>query len=92
MLTPIYIKMDAPELLLLSEGVCRQLGVISDVQISGLSQQDQTVSGDSCTVPTVRVHLIQDIRLLPDECVTMQVKLKGALDAIGTQPFLITTN
>ena len=41
MLTPIYIKMDAPELLLLSEGVCRQLGIISyhpDVQISGLSQ------------------------------------------------------
>ena len=33
--TPIYIKMDAPDELLLSEGVCRQLGIISyhsDVQ------------------------------------------------------------
>ena len=29
MRTPIYIKMDAPEPLLLSEGVCRQLGLIS---------------------------------------------------------------
>ena len=29
MRTPIYIKMDAHEQLLLSEGVCRQLGVIS---------------------------------------------------------------
>ena len=29
MRTPIYIKMDAPEPLLLSEGVCRQLGVLS---------------------------------------------------------------
>ena len=27
--TPVYIKMDAPDPLLLSEGVCRQLGVVS---------------------------------------------------------------
>ena len=27
--TPIYIKMDAHDQLLLSEGVCRQLGIIS---------------------------------------------------------------
>ena len=29
MRTPIYIKMDAPEPLLLLEGVCRQLGILS---------------------------------------------------------------
>jgi len=29
MRTPIYIKMDAHDQLLLSEGVCRQLGIIS---------------------------------------------------------------
>ena len=28
MVTPIYIKMDAPDQLLLSEGVCRQLGIV----------------------------------------------------------------
>ena len=28
MRTPIYIKMDAHDQLLLSEGVCRQLGII----------------------------------------------------------------
>ena len=28
MVTPIYVKMDAPDPLLLSEGVCRQLGVV----------------------------------------------------------------
>ena len=27
--TPVYVKMDAHEQLLLSEGVCRQLGIIS---------------------------------------------------------------
>ena len=29
MCTPIYIKMDAADQLLLSEGVCRQLGVVT---------------------------------------------------------------
>ena len=29
MCTPVYVKMDAPESLLLSEGVCRQLGKVS---------------------------------------------------------------
>lgn len=29
MRTPIYIKMDTPEQLLLSEGVCRQQGIVS---------------------------------------------------------------
>ena len=28
MVTPIYVKMDAPDPLLLSEGVCRQLGIV----------------------------------------------------------------
>ena len=27
--TPVYVKMDAPDSLLLSEGVCRQLGIVS---------------------------------------------------------------
>ena len=29
MRTPIYVKMDAPEQLLLSDGVCCQLGIIT---------------------------------------------------------------
>ena len=28
MVTPIYVKMDAPDRSLLSEGVCRQLGIV----------------------------------------------------------------
>ena len=29
MRTPVYIKMDAADQLLLSEGVCRQLGIVT---------------------------------------------------------------
>ena len=74
MKTPIYIKVDAAESLLLSKGVCRQLGIISyhlNVQDGASTKQDQSVTENSCTVLTVRVCLIQDIRLLPDECVTI---------------------
>ena len=45
-----------------------------------------------CTVPMVRVCLIQDVRLLPDECVMTQVKLEKALDVThvsNTQPSLL---
>ena len=40
--TPVYIKLDAPEQLLLSEGVCQQLGIISyhpDIPISQKASQ-----------------------------------------------------
>ena len=77
---PIYIKLDALELLLLSEGVCRHLGIISyhsNVQISGLVQQDQAETDNSCTVPTIRVHIVQDLWLLSDECVTTQKEKWG---------------
>ncbi|XP_065917442.1 uncharacterized protein [Dysidea avara] len=92
MKTPIYIKMDAPESLLLSEGMCRKLGIISyhpNVQDGGSTKQDQSITENSCTVPTVRVRLIHDIHLLPDECVTAQVKLEGEVDMADEQPFLI---
>ena len=45
--TPVYIKMDTEEPLLLSEGVCRQLGIIQyhpDVQAHSLKDRRQAVS------------------------------------------------
>lgn len=70
MKTPVYIKMDAPESLLLSEGVCRQLDIItyhSEVQGGGsIKNKHEQSSGDKCcTVPTVRVRLVQDVRGAP---------------------------
>ena len=44
--TPVYIKMDAEEPLLLSEGVCRQLGIIQyhpDVEVHSLKERRKAV-------------------------------------------------
>ena len=38
MVTPIYMKMNAPDPLLLSDGVCRQLGVSTTMTMSALYQ------------------------------------------------------
>jgi len=68
MKTSIYVKMDAPEPLLLSESVCRQLGVIRyhpDVKPGNEMEKSNQVS--DCKVPMVRVKLVQDIRLLPNQ-------------------------
>ena len=75
--TPVYIKMDAREQLLLSEGVCRQLGIITyhpdvaprkTVRFAGVHQQ--STPQESARVPTVRVKLVQCTRILPNQCVS----------------------
>ena len=84
MITPIYVKMDAPEELLLSEGVCRQLSIISyhpEVQTSATAKPTTSSKGEQnegqCTVSTVRMCLVQDVRLKPDECVPIQAQMDG---------------
>ena len=80
MKTPVYVKMDAPEELLLSEGVCRQLNIISyhpEVQKSTSAKPTKTLdreNKDECAVPTVRIRLVRDVRLTPNEYVTAQVQ------------------
>ena len=79
MKTPVYVKMDAPEQLLLSEGVFRQLGIITyhtevqpieRVKADKPTQIRKTAKEDGCVVPTVRVCLVKDVRILPNECLT----------------------
>ena len=83
MKTPVYVKMDAPEELLLSEGVCRQLNIISyhpEVQKSTSAKPTKTLdreNEDECAVPTVRIRLVQDVRLTPNDYVTAQVQFDG---------------
>ena len=92
MKTPVYIKMDAPESLLLSEGVCRQLDIITyhrEVQ-EGKNKHEQLPK--CCTVPTVRVQLKQDVRVLPNECITTQVRLESKAAMMKQQPFLVETD
>ncbi len=100
MKTPVYVKMDAHEPLLLSEGVCRQMGIISyhpEVQPRGLSisgspgpvpeEQNAQTSSPKCQVPTVRIQLVQSIKLPPKQTVMVDVKLSD--DVTGNGPLLV---
>ncbi len=67
MCTPVYIKISAKEDLLLSEGVCQQLAMISYhpsiARQKGKTSQNKSVTSASeegdATISTVRVCLIQ---------------------------------
>ena len=65
MTTDIYVKMDASESLLLSEGVCRQLGIVEYHPDVVASQPLPPRVDASVTVPDVRVRLLQSVKLLP---------------------------
>jgi len=87
MKTPVYLKMDAHDQLLLSEGVCRQLGIISyhpEVQAwrggrkQSPSAQKEGAKDKEAKVPTVRVKLLQCVQLLPYQAVVAQVQLDSS--------------
>ena len=65
MTTDIYVKMDASESLLLSEGVCRQLGIVEYHPDVIAFQSLPPRVDESVTVPDVRVRLLQSVKLLP---------------------------
>ena len=72
-ITPVYVKMDAHDQLLLSEGVCRQLEIVKyhpDVQVL-----NSTEKGES---PPVRVQLIHSVLLQPYQSAVVPVKAVGA--------------
>ena len=86
MSTPIYVKMDAHEQLLLSEGVCRQLGIITyhpEVQSlppTKLVECSPSVSKDSgglCRIPSVKVQLVKSVKLPPNHSVMVETRLVG---------------
>ena len=82
MKTPVYVKMDAKEQLLLSEGGCRQLGIVR--------YHEQVSPGDnqeSVCIPMVRVHLVQTVTLRPDESLMAEVRLVGEGVGGGRQEF-----
>ena len=58
MTTDIYVKMDVSKPLLLSEGVCRQLGIVSYHPKVDASQPQDQAAGDTASVPAVRVQLV----------------------------------
>ena len=75
MRTPVYLKMDAHDPLLLSEGVCRQLGIISyhpSVALQQPTKKQQVFS----TVPTVCVRLVHSVRLPPQQMTMATVQVE----------------
>ena len=90
MCTTVYLKMDAREPLLLSEGVCHQLGIISYHPNVGTSLPATSVSDTTepsapvVTVPVVRVHLVKSTRLLPLQSKMVAVQLEKDLGLSGT--------
>ena len=80
--TAVYVKMDAHDQLLLSEGVCRQLGIITYHRAvqplrGGLRRDGHSGEADEthAKVPTVRVSLVQSLSLLPHQSSTVQVRV-----------------
>ena len=79
MKTTVYVKMDAHDQLLLSEGVCRQLGIVSyhpSVSSGKITKKTTAI------VPTIRVNLIQSLRLPPSKGAVVPVKLEGDRDCL----------
>ena len=78
--TRVYVKMEAHDELLLSEGVCRQLGIISyhpDVKVRSGPQHKANDGEQPATVPTIRVHLLQSVRVPAGRSAVVPVQLKG---------------
>ena len=88
MKTAIYVKMDAPEDLLLSEGVCRQLGILTyhpevqPLRAKRSEQTDEKAMGSEmpelqagCQVPMVRVRLVKGLWILPNQSTLAEVEL-----------------
>ena len=86
MKTPVYLKIDAKEQLLLSEGVCRQLGIVRYHEQVSPGDKQETVY-----VPMVRVQLVQTVKLRPNERVIAEVRLVGEGVGGGGQEFRDST-
>ncbi len=76
MCTPVYVKMDAPEQLLLSEGVCRQLGIVTYHPSLG-------VESGIAPVQTVCIRLVDTVRIPPLQSAVVQLETEGGKELKG---------
>ena len=88
MCTPIYIKMNAQDQLLLAEGVCRQLGIVSyhpEVETwRGGSKGRDNRSNKTVTVSSVRVRMLKSMCVLPNQITLVTVKVDGEVTTSGS--------
>ena len=73
--TVIYIKMDAVDQLLLSEGVCRQLRMVTNHPAVRLRKTSKGTVPGGAIVPSIRVRLVQSLRLPPSRSAVMPDRL-----------------
>ena len=75
--TPVYIKADAKDSLLLSEGVCHQLGILTyhpDVQLLKKPRKKPQTK-EAAQVSSVQVSLVQSVKLVPFHNTVADVKV-----------------
>ena len=80
--TPIYIKMDAHDQLLLSEGVCSQLGIVEYHDNVWPGREPETgletsSATEAATVPIIRTFRVRLLELvtIPNKTITAPVKI-----------------
>ena len=88
MRTPVYVKMDAPESLLLSEGVCRQLGIVSYHPSLGIESAEAAPT--TTQLHTVRVRLVNSVRIPPLQSAVVQLEAEHRTKLDG--PVLLEHN
>ena len=82
MKTTVYVKMDAPDQLLLSENVCRQLG-IANYHPSPLSQgAPETTAKEPGLVPSVPVCILQSLTLPPGKSAVVSIQAETQLHTL----------
>ncbi len=74
MTTPVYIKMKAHDPLLLSKGVCRQLGIITYYPEGVCKNEDEP--SKEVAVPMVKVQLLQSTKILPRQSVQVTARIE----------------
>lgn len=84
--TTIYVKKDTIDQLLLSEGVCRQLGIVTyhPSLVSGNPAKQKGVA----MVPCIKVSLVQSLKLPPSQSAVVPVRL-GSCAVEGDQTLLV---
>lgn len=84
MKTLVYVKMDAAEQLLLGEGVCRQLGIVSyHPDVLATTEEQKTAAA---LVPMVNVFLVDSVKIPPRGSVYVQVKSPNADGPLMVEP------
>ena len=84
--TPVYVKMNARDALLLSEGVCHQLGIIKYHPLVCEDKEKSKGQPKSPVVPMVYVKLVQAVRVLPQQTVMAPVIIEGGGDCVLVEP------